>query len=83
MDAIEPGFMVFLAEGKEGIGAVRDVRNGGFVLYVENAGEFEIPASAIKRVHDSKVIIDPSSLDARLRDAVRHAHDAEDSKLVG
>ena len=35
---IEAGFMAFLAEGHEGIGAVRDVSAGKIVVYVENAG---------------------------------------------
>ncbi len=83
MNPIEVGSMVFLAEGKEGIGAVREVRSDGFVLYVENAGEFEVPLSAVSNVHDSKVLINPQSVGPALLDAVRHAHDAEDPKLVG
>lgn len=83
MAGIEVGNMVFLAEGKEGIGAVRDVKEAGFSLYIENAGEFFIPRAAVVKVHDGKVLLDPAAIDVRLRDAVRHAHDAEDPKLVG
>lgn len=83
MAAIEVGNMVFLAEGKEGIGAVRELRGDGFSLYVENGGEFFIAKSAVVKVHDGKVLVDPTAIDVRLRDALRHTHDAEDPKLVG
>jgi hypothetical protein len=83
LEQVEAGDMVFIAEGQEGIGAVREVRKGDFVLYVENAGEFEIPATAIVRVHDRKVIVNPARLSRQLLDAVGHAHDSEDPKLVG
>jgi hypothetical protein len=82
-EPIEEGFMAFLAEGKEGIGAVREVAREHLVLYVENAGEFEVPRSAVRKVHDQKVILDPKHLDKRLLDAVGHVHDSEDPKLVG
>ena len=80
---IEPGFMAFTAEGHEGIGAVRQVGNGSLIIYVENSGEFEVPLEAVKAVHDQKVMLAPSLLDKALLEAVRHAHDREDPKLVG
>ena len=83
LERIEVGDMVFVAEGQEGIGAVRLVDNNAFVLYVENAGEFSIPSAAIVRVHDHKVIVNPTRLPRRLLDAVGHAHDGEDPDLVG
>jgi hypothetical protein len=83
LENVETGDMVFIAEGQEGIGAVREIRKGEFVLYVENAGEFEIPAAALVRVHDRKVIVNPAKLPRRLLEAVGHAHDSEDPKLVG
>ena len=51
--------MAFLAEGKEGIGAVRAVAADHIVVYVENGGEFKVARSAVRRVHDDKVILDP------------------------
>ena len=60
LEQVETGDMVFIAEGQEGIGAVREIRKADFVLYVENAGEFEIPAAAIVGVHDRKVIVNPA-----------------------
>jgi hypothetical protein len=77
------GDMVFIAEGQEGIGAVREIRGEHFVLFVENAGEFEIPGSAIARVHDGKVIVSPAKLSRSVLDAVGHAHDREDPDLAG
>ncbi len=83
IERIEVGDMVFIAEGSEGIGAVRLIHKDKFVLYVENAGEFEIAGSAIVGIHDRKVIVDPARLPRRLLEAVGHAHDGEDPKLVG
>lgn len=82
-EQIEIGYMAFLAEGQEGIGAVRGVATDSLVLYVENAGEFIVPRSAVKRVHDQKVLLNPRLLDKALLDAVGHVHDREDPKLVG
>ena len=62
LERIEVGDMVFIAEGPEGIGAVRYIHKDAFVLYVENAGEFDIPAAAIVSTHDRKVIVDPARL---------------------
>ncbi len=83
MDAIEAGNMVFLAEGQEGIGAVRGLSNDHLVIYVENAGEFRIARTAVRRVHDRKVILDPAKLDRALLNAVGHAHDREDPTVAG
>ncbi len=80
---IEPGFMVFVAEGTEGIGAIREVTDNAVVIYIENGGEFTVPLSAVKAVHDQKVMLDPRLLDRKLLKAVGHAHEAEDPKLVG
>jgi hypothetical protein len=80
---IEEGFMVFIADGEDGIGAVRDVSETAIIIYVENAGEFAVPLSAVDSVHSQKVILNPKLLDKRLLAAVRHSHDDEDPKLVG
>jgi hypothetical protein len=50
---------------------------------VENGGEFRVPLSAVRKVHDEKVILDPKQLDKGLLDAVGHAHDSEDPRLLG
>jgi hypothetical protein len=80
---IEPGFMAFLAEGSEGIGAVRSKTADRIVIYVENAGEFVVPISAVRAVHDQKVMLDPDALDKALLKALGHTHDREDPNLVG
>ncbi|HUJ38257.1 MAG TPA: hypothetical protein VLW88_11340 [Hyphomicrobium sp.] len=82
-EPIQVGFMVFIAEGREGIGAVRETARDHIVIYVENGGEFEVPRSAVRKVHDEKVILDPKKLHRRLLDAVGHAHDSEDPRLLG
>jgi hypothetical protein len=83
IERLEVGDMVFIAEGQEGIGAVRALHKDKFVLFVENVGEFDIPGTAIIGVHDRKVIINPARLPRRLLEALGHAHDSEDPKLVG
>ena len=80
---IEEGFMAFLADGRDGIGAVREVSSTSIVIYVENAGEFVVPRSAVKTVHSQKVILNPKLLDKRLLAAIGHVHDSEDPNLVG
>ncbi len=82
-EPIEKGFMAFIAEGDEGIGAVREVWRDHIMVYVENSGEFRVPRAAVRKVHDEKVILDPKQLDKRLLDAVGHAHDNEDPGLLG
>ncbi len=53
-EPIEQGFMVFLAEGAEGIGAVRATTADSILVYVENGGESRGPLAAVKGVHDQK-----------------------------
>ncbi len=76
---IEVGFQVFLKDGGEEIGAVRDLagHRPEIVVYVENAGEFIVPVAAIKAVHYQKVIVDQAHLPEDMRRALRGAHDAE------
>src|SRR5262245_5331027 len=82
-EQIEEGFMAFLVDGKDGIGAVREVTTTSLIIYVENAGEFVVPRSAVKDVHSQKVLLKPELLDKRLLSAIGHVHDSEDPKLVG
>jgi hypothetical protein len=48
------------------------------VVYVENAGDFTVPLSAVDAVHSEKVVVNCAKLDRRLRSAIGHAHDAEE-----
>ena len=77
---IEIGFQVYAEEGGETFGAVCGVvpQTNALIIYIENAGDFEVPAEAVRRVHDGKVIVDVGRLDARLRAAIAHAHDREE-----
>ena len=80
---IQEGFMAFIADGQEGIGSVREVNETSIIIYVENAGEFVVPRSAVQDVHSEKVILRADRLEKRLLVAVGHAHDSEDPNLVG
>lgn len=83
-EQIREGFMVFVTDGDEGIGSVREIRHGlpELLIYIENAGDFVAPLSAVKAVHSGKVILDMDQLDPRLRDAICHARDSEDANYV-
>ena len=76
-NAIEIGYQAFVSDGAEEFGAVRGVSRSAVVVYVENAGDFEIPLEAVSAVHSKKVIFDCGKLDKRIRRAIGHAHDAE------
>jgi len=78
-ESIEVGFQVFLKDGTEEFGAVKDLLSARseLVIYVENHGEFVVPLSAVHAVHSQKVMLDPARLDKKLRTAIGHAHDAE------
>jgi hypothetical protein len=81
LSPIEAGFQVYLEEGGEEFGAVREVAPNSrdeIVVYVENAGDFTVPASAIESAHDAKVILDPARLDPQMLEAIAHAHDREE-----
>ena len=76
-ETIEVGQQAFVADGDEEFGAIREVSSKGLVVYVENAGEFRVPLEAVRAVHPGKVVFECSKLDASLRNAIGHAHDAE------
>jgi hypothetical protein len=76
---IKVGFQAFVTDGGEEFGAVREISpNGDLVVYVENSGDFVVPITAVESVHSQKVIFHTSKLDRRLREAIGHAHDAEE-----
>jgi hypothetical protein len=78
--SIEIGSQVYLEEGADPCGALRDVRLGNrneITVYVENSGEFIVTLCAVRAAHDGKVILDRTRLDQSLLDAVAHAHDSE------
>ena len=78
---IREGFDVFLHDGEKTFGAVRQVRKHELVVYIENAGDFEIPLSAVTDAEAGKVILDSAKLDPRLKEAIRRAHSGEDPRI--
>ncbi|HEY3637909.1 MAG TPA: hypothetical protein VGK90_07120 [Rhizomicrobium sp.] len=84
-ERIEEGFEVFVHDGEVAFAAVREVRPGGrpeIIIYVENAGDFVVPLSAVRDVHDEKVVLDGAKLGRDLRQAIGHAHEAEDPNVA-
>ena len=79
---IREGVDVFLHDGDKSFGAVRQVRKNELVVYIENAGDFEIPLSAVKDAESEKVILDSAKLDPKLREAIRRAHSGEDPRIL-
>jgi hypothetical protein len=79
-EKIKVGFQAFTSDGGEEFGAVRQVSPEGrpeLVIYVENAGDFTVPLSAVEAVHSEKVVLNCAKLDRKLRHAIGHAHDSE------
>jgi len=81
MEAIQEGFDVFVHDGEKAFGAVRQVHPRGIIVYIENGGDFEVPLSAIKEVHDEKVVLDSAKLEPRLKETIRRAHMVEDPRI--
>ncbi|MDP3740567.1 MAG: hypothetical protein Q8R02_24485 [Hyphomonadaceae bacterium] len=79
-ETIRVDLPVFLHDGDVTIGAVRDVGPDKIDIYIENAGDFSIPRSAVHEVHFNKVILDGRKLDQKVRDAIARAHVAEDDE---
>ena len=80
-EEIEVGYQAFVSDGGEVFGAVRQVAPHGrpeLVIYVENAGDFVVPLTAVEAVHAQKVILNCDKLEPQLREAIGHAHDAEE-----
>ena len=82
-ETIREGFDVFVHDGEKAFGAVREARRGAdhIVVYVEAAGDFSVPLSAVKDVYSEKVILDCGRIDAALKRAIGHAHEGEDPRI--
>jgi hypothetical protein len=80
-EKIREGFDVFLHNGSKSFGAVRQVRKAELVVYIENAGDFAIPLSAVRDTEAEKVILDTARLEPKLREAIRRAHSGEDPRI--
>ena len=53
-EKIRESFDVFTHDGEHQFGAVRKVRAHDIVIYVENAGDFAVPMSAVKDAHSGE-----------------------------
>jgi hypothetical protein len=76
---VERNFLVFTADGTDAVGSVRDIHasSSELVIYIENAGDFIVPFSAVHAVHSGKVVLNHDHLDKALREAIAHARDSE------
>lgn len=80
-EKIKEGFDVFLHDGEHTFGAVRHVSAHEITVYVENAGDFTVPMSAVQDVHDEKVILNGGKIDKALKAAIARAHQGEDPRI--
>jgi hypothetical protein len=80
-ETIREGFDVFLHDGDKAVGAVRRVHAHGLTVYVENAGDFEVPASAVMDAHDEKVVLNSARIDPKMKAAIAREHSAEDPRI--
>ena len=83
-EAIQEGFDVFVHDGDKAVGAVRQVAPAGrreIVVYVENAGDFTVPLSAVVSVQSEKVVLDCGKLGTALKNAIGHRHEREDPRI--
>lgn len=78
-ETIEAGYDAFVSDGDADFGVVREVFPDSVLVYVEKAGDFVVPRSAIDAVRYYKVIFDCGDLDYRLRTAIGHTHEARRS----
>jgi hypothetical protein len=79
-EPIRKDLPVFLHDGDVAIGAVRGMSGSDVIIYIENAGDFTLPRSAVKDVHEHKVILDSGKLDDKVRAVIARAHSAEDNE---
>jgi hypothetical protein len=79
-ETIRVDLPVFLHDGDVTIGSVHDVKPDSIEVYIENAGDFSIPRSAVHEVHFNKVILDGRKLSKEVHDAIGRAHAAEDNE---
>ncbi len=82
LSPIVDGYDVFVHDGDVKVGAIRQVTREHITVYVENAGDFVVPRTAVREVEAGKVVLDCGKLDLSLRRAIGHAHDAEDPKAM-
>ena len=77
-NVVKEGFDVFVHDGEDAIGAARKVQSHALVIYLENAGDFTVPLTAIQNADEDKVVLNCRKLEFRLKQAIGHAHQGED-----
>lgn len=74
---VHVGDQVFAQEGASSFGAVRLVQAHHLYVAIEGAGDIEVPATAVRAVHDGKVVLDLGALPEDVRLSIARAHDRE------
>lgn len=77
----EIGDQVYIREDGDELGAVREVFDKELVVYFENVGDVTLTADQVRAVHTGKVILEEETLPAKVRAAIKHAHDREEPGL--
>jgi hypothetical protein len=72
------GDHVVLADGDEEVGAIRAIARDHVVIYIEGAGDFIVTGESVRAAHAGKLVLDPEHVSARLLEAARLAHQAEE-----
>jgi len=76
-EQLEPGQMVFVADGEVGVGAVREVREAEVVVNIQNTGDVVLPRDAMRDIHSGKVVLDLDRLAPSIIEALNRVHDSE------
>ena len=78
-DHIQADFVVVTSDGDDIVGTVRAINKASseLVIFIENGGEFTVPFDAVQDVHSGKVVLKHEHLPDDLRNAIKHARDAE------
>ncbi|AHX12576.1 hypothetical protein CH75_03990 [Dyella jiangningensis] len=78
-ESIEEGSLVFVADGEDGVGAVRRLlpEENAVIVYIENSGDFLIPAIGVRAVHAGKVMLDLDHLSRPVLEAIGRARKSE------
>lgn len=78
-ESIEEGALVFVADGEDGVGSVRRLMRdeNAVLVYIENGGDFVIPAKGIRAVHSGKVLLDLDHLPEPVLKAIANARKSE------
>jgi len=74
---VQLGDQLFLEEGGEEVGAVRKVAPDHLVVYIEAAGDFNVPGTWVRAAHNGKVVLDPEKCDPDFLAAARASPERE------